>query len=125
MISEIVPQLCVKHLDFLLETQPKSTPLHLVILSSSLIAKITSYIIIKSGDLQINSLPEGPLTLLTIPFLFNDRKICSKKDRDIFCRREISDKLTGLPFPAFRAISTSDVTAILPFDVSFILIFLP
>ena len=61
--------------------------------------------------------PDGPRTLLTIPFFLRDKKICSKKDKEMFCLFEISDKLTGLSPTEFIAISTSDVTANLPLDV--------
>ena len=63
---------------------------------------------------------DGPLILLTISHFFSNEKICSRNDSEIFCLSEISDKLIGL-FPVeLMAISTKEVTANLPLDVSFI-----
>ena len=45
----------------------------------------------------------------------------AKKDKDIFCLDEISDKLTGLFPTELIAISTNDITANLPLDVNFII----
>ena len=98
--------------------------------------KLTSkgrYAVMAMADLAKNNVKE-PTSLTKISlrqgisiayleqlFLKLRRNNCSKKDSDIPCLNDISERLVGL-LTLLLAISAIAITAYLPFDVSFITI---
>ena len=69
--------------------------LHPKVLTFSSTALIILESFISSGDLVSIYPPEAPLELCTKLFLFSYKKICSRKEIEIPCLKEISDKLIG------------------------------